>query len=133
MILFLIVVSFGCNKTSNVDCENPDYSNCNTVEPVDGNLTILVTKQDKNSRVPLTLYQGKFGSPEGLIFYDTITVVDTNVILELNKNYYAIASYQRDGKTIYAVDGVYLKKESRQECDSTCWSVKNSEIDVRLK
>ena len=134
LILLCSVAFFiGCNKSSNVDCENPDYSNCNTIEPENGNITILVTKLEKTSKVPLALYKGKFGSPEDLVFYDTISVVDTSVVLDLNNDYYAVATYLRNGKTIYAVDGVYFEKKSKQECDSTCWSIKNTEIDVRLK
>ncbi len=133
ILFFLVSVFLGCNKNSNVDCENPDYSNCNTIEPTAGSVTILVTKEDKNSRVPLALYRGKFGSHESRIFYDTVTVVDTSVTLPLNTDYYAIATYLRNGKTIYTVDGIYLEKKSKRVCDSTCWSVKNAEIDVRLK
>lgn len=122
-----------CGKSESVDCENPDYSNCNTIEPIDGTMHIIVTKLEKTSRVPLTLYEGKFGAPVRTVFNDTVTTVDTSINLELNKDYYAVAKYIRDGKTIYAVDGDYFKKVSRDVCDSVCWSVKNSEIDVRLK
>ena len=122
-----------CSKNANMDCENPDYSNCNTIEPINGELTVNVTKLDKTSRVPLSLYKGKFGNPQELIFSDTVTIVDTSVILSLNQDYYAVATYVQDGKTIYAVDGVYFEKVSQKECDSICWSIKHNTIDVRLK
>lgn len=131
--LIIVLLFLGCGKSQNVDCENPDYSNCNTVEPTEGTMHIIVTKLEKTSRVPLVLYQGKFGAPEKTIFNDTVYSVDTSFILPLNLNYYAVAKYLRDGKTINAVDGAYFKKVSKDVCDSVCWSVKGSEIDVRLK
>lgn len=131
--LAILLIFLGCGKSQSVDCENPDYSNCNTVEPIDGTMHIILTKLEKTSRVPLVLYEGKFGSPIRIIFSDTATTVDTSVYLELNKDYYAVATYYRDGKTIHAVDGSYFKKVSKDVCDSVCWSVKGDEIDVRLK
>lgn len=132
-LIVLLLLIIGCNKSENIDCENPDYSNCNTTEPKDGMLRIIVTKLTPTSEVPLTLYQGKFGSPEKLIFNDTISVVDTSFLLPLNYDYYAIAKYLSNGKTIYAVDGDFFQKYSNTECDSVCWSIKGDEIDVRLK
>jgi hypothetical protein len=131
-IVFLILL-LGCNKSENIDCENPDYSNCNTTEPNEGMMRVIVTKQNPNSEVPLTLYQGKFGSPEKTVFDGVIGVVDTSFLLPLNYDYYAIAKYISNGKTIYAVDGDFFQKYSNTECDSVCWSIKGNEIDVRLK
>ena len=134
--IFLIVVILfilSCSKTSTMDCENPDYSDCNTIEPINGDLTIIVTKLEKTSEVPLSVYKGKFGSPDELVFQDTVSNVETVLNLLLNNNYYAVATYQVDGKTINAVDGVSFEKKGTVTCDSTCWKVKNSEIDVRLK
>jgi len=131
--IVLLVILLGCNKSPNIDCENPDYSSCITTEPVDGSLRIIVTKLNKNSRVPLTLYQGKYGAPEKIIFNDTVCIVDTSFFLPLNYNYYAIAKYINNGKTTYAVDGDFFQKYSKTECDSVCWSIKGDEIDVRLK
>jgi hypothetical protein len=131
-VVFLLLL-FACNKGSNMDCENPDYSSCNTTEPVDGYFRVIVTKQEKNSKVPLILYQGKFGSPERKVFDSVVSIVDTTFILPLNHDYYAIATYIVNGKTINAVDGAYFEKFSKTECDSVCWSIKGDEIDVRLK
>jgi hypothetical protein len=132
-LIVCLVLLFGCDKSSKMDCENPDYSSCNTVEPVEGSLLVIVTKQDKNSRVPLAIFQGKLGALEDTIFNGVVSSVDTTFILPLNRDYYAIAKYIVNGNTINAVDGDYFETYSKTECDSVCWSIKGDEIDVRLK
>lgn len=122
-----------CSKGTSTDCDNPDYSDCITEEPNFSDLKIIVTKEEKTSRIPVELYKGKFGGTSEVIFSDTVDQVETIIYLPLNQNYYAKATYVKDGKTIYAVDGVYFEKKSRQICDSVCWSIKHSEIDISLK
>ncbi|NCO54705.1 MAG: hypothetical protein COS14_14155 [Bacteroidetes bacterium CG02_land_8_20_14_3_00_31_25] len=132
MILFVFVI-VSCNKDYNVDCTTYDYSNCNTIEPTNADVTITITKQTKDSKVPVWLYKGKYGNSQELIFFDTILDVETKFNLQLNNDYYAIAKYYKNEKTIYAIDGSYLKKVGKAVCDSTCWIIKGNIIDLRLK
>lgn len=135
-ILVLILFSaifIGCNKNADVDCESYDYSSCNTEEPMEGILNIIVTKQNDSSEIPLSVYKGKYGEPGTLIYSDTVVEVETKFLLQLNEDYYAIAKYNKSGNTIYAVDGTFFKKTGQVTCDSTCWKIKGSEIDLRLK
>lgn len=132
-ILLLVSLLYCCGKNDGIDCEDPDYSDCNTTEPEYGEVQITVTKHEKTSRVPLLLYRGKFGEQGSLIFNDTVTSVDTSVLLDFENDYYAIAVYNIDNNTTYAVDGAYLKKKSSKLCDSVCWTVKGNQLDVRLK
>lgn len=133
IIIFLIIVLVGCNKDYNVDCTTYDYSNCNTIEPTSADYTVTISKQSKDSKVPVWLYKGKYGDSHELIFYDTILEVETKFNLILNNDYYAIAKYVKDGRIIYAVDGSYLKKVGKPVCDSTCWIIKGDAVDLRLK
>ena len=134
-LLFIIleISLISCNKDSNVDCESYDYSSCNTIEPTDGVLSVIVTKENDSSEIPLTVYKGKFGEPGTLIFSDTVSEVEVKMILPLNEDYYAVAKYLNNGKTVSAVDGTFFKKVGQTICDSTCWKIKGNEIDVRLK
>lgn len=132
-ILLFVFSLIGCSKTTSMDCDNPDYSECITTEPDFWELKIIVTKVEKTSKVPIVLFKGKFGSTSEVIYSDTVEQVETTIYLPLNQDYYATATYEKDGKTIYAVDGVYFEKKSKQVCDSVCWSVKHGEIDIRLK
>ena len=134
LILLLVAIMFAsCNKDSNVDCENYDYSSCNTIEPDEGELSIIVTKQTVNSMVPVSLYKGKYGVTATLIYSDTVSEVELKFNVMLNEDYYAIAKYESGGKAIYAIDGTYFKKVGQTTCDSTCWKIKGAEIDIRLK
>ncbi len=128
-MLFLI----SCNKDYNVDCSTYDYSNCNTLEPTNADITITITMQNIYSKVPIWLYKGKFGDNQELIYADTISKAETKFNLQLNQDYYAKAEYIKDGKKIYAVDGSFLKKVGKTICDSTCWIIKGDAIDLRLK
>lgn len=135
VIIFIMLISFicSCNKDYNVDCTTYDYSNCNTVEPTEATITITITKQNNDSKVPVWIYKGKYGQSQDLLFIDTLNEVDAKYILQLNQDYYAIAKYNVDSKTIFAVDGSYLKKVGKAVCDSTCWIIKGDVIDLRLK
>ena len=132
-LLIFILLAFGCNKNSYTDCESYDYSSCNTVEPTDGVLQIIISQENDSSKVPVWLYKGKYGAPEVLIYMDTVSTVEIKFNLSLNKDYYAVAEYVKNGKHIYAVDGTFFKKKGQTICDSTCWTINGDVIDVRLK
>ena len=132
LIVFATFI-ISCNKDSNVDCESYDYSSCNTLEPIESVLNIIVTMENDSSKVPVYLYKGKYGGASTLIYSDTVSDVEIKISLPLNEDYYAKAKYVKNGNIIYAVDGTYFKKVGQPTCDSTCWKIKGNEIDIRLK
>jgi len=133
-LLFIFAISFilfSCNSKIE-DCENYTYD-CNTLEPYEWEMNISVTINPQNRQVPIWIYEGKYNDTSHLVYTDTLSISTTSVYLPLNKYYYTKAKYMVNGHIVYAIDGVFFKKYSRTVCDSTCWYIKNSEMDVRLK
>jgi hypothetical protein len=129
--IILTALLYSCNNKA-TDCENYTYD-CNTQEPYEWEMNIEVSLNNQNKQIPIWIYEGKFNDTSHLVYTDTLTESSTSVYLPLNKYYYTKAKYQQNGKTIYAIDGVFFKKYSRSVCDSTCWYIKNENMDVRLK
>jgi hypothetical protein len=131
--LFFFFIAFSCKEiSSSSDCENPDYSDCNTNKPVSGQLNIKLTINSENSSVPLVIYTGKI---EDNNLYDTVTVTSGSysTSVDIDHFYSVTATYKSGNKTIIAVDGDDVKSKSNTNCDSTCYSVQDGSIDVRLK
>lgn len=124
-----------CEETTYVDeeeCYDYDYSDCNTVEPLEGAIIIDLTINKDNPEVEIIVFNGK---PEYLDTFtvETVTNPQFQVIVPLNAYYSAKAKYKVDDNIIYASDGDKIKSISSAVCDSTCWSVSGGRIDVRLK
>ncbi|MEI7596096.1 MAG: hypothetical protein WCK02_10140 [Bacteroidota bacterium] len=134
-IIFYFVISLiaiACNSVSQEDCTNYDYSDCNTIAPDSGLLNINLTINGENSKVPIAIYKGKYENGNK-ISEDTLTVSTASYSLPVN-NYYSVrAKYKSQNKIIFAIDGGEITVKKNYICDSTCWSVKSANADVRLK
>jgi len=133
ILLIIAITAASCSETSSsTDCENPDYSNCNTTEPSFGQIILDITFNQENQKVPVIIYKGKI---ENNNVYFSDTAYTTPYILNVDLNYYyAVKAFYKSGsKTIIAVDGDDVKSKSNTNCDSICWSVQNGDIDLRLK
>ncbi|MCX7861792.1 MAG: hypothetical protein N2449_02220 [Bacteroidales bacterium] len=128
IILFLLITLCSCNIEE--DC---DYSDCLPYEPYESEMYIQTTIDKNNDSIPIWIYEGKYDEDNQLIFVDTVTKDNYFIILPLNHYYFVKAKYIKNNKIVYAIDGVYFKKYKRNECDSTCWTVKNKTLDVQLK
>jgi|YNPMSStandDraft_1061717.scaffolds.fasta_scaffold00695_8 hypothetical protein len=128
-INIIILLLYSC-KYSDSDCSE---LNCLTTEPYEEIMTIKLTINNENKKVPIWIYEGKYNDTTYLLYKDTVDKEYYEIILPLNYHYYVKAKYFKGNNIIYAIDGVFFKKYSRSECDSTCWVVKNNEMDVRLK
>lgn len=140
-IFVLLIVFYSFSSSCSIDwsefsndsdCESADYSNCDTQEPFNAILNIKVTVNDKYPKNVITLYDGFF---EDRYKIDTF-IVDTEVFMlevPVDRRYSLSAEYVYDNKTIIAVDGTEVKKSSVNNCDSVCWSVSGTNIDLRLK
>lgn len=132
----LIIIVSSCNEswtdTSEEDCYDPDYSNCNFEEPRISFLKVYLTINEENPKVLLKIYDGD-------IEYSTVRdsfIVDTSYIeyeASFDTDYSVTAKYIKGQDTIIAVDGTKIKKYSSSYCDSTCWSVSGQDISVELK
>ena len=133
LILVIGAVFQSCSIENNaVDCSSYNYSDCNTTEPVKGTLSIKLTINSDNPKVPIAVYSGKLND-NNIIFRDTLSVSSFDTLLTVNNYYTVTAKYKKNGSTIIAVDGDEITKSKTVTCDSTCWSVKTGNANVRLK
>ncbi len=129
--LLILLLTLACNTNYDSDC---DYSDCLSEEPYEAEMKIKVSINKQNSFVPIWIYEGKYNDTNYLIYADTAHSEKYRIILPLNVQYYVKAKYKTaNGNIVYAIDGVFFKKISKTECDSTCWYIKNDVMDVRLK
>jgi len=114
-----------------IDCEYPNYSNCETVEPLYGRISVSLSFNDQNSRIPLVVF---YGQPENnnICLVDTVSKAKIEYFLPLNMHYTLKATYMSNNKIIHAFDGGFLEKKSYNVCDSICWVVKTLELDLKL-
>lgn len=131
-ILIILVLFFSACKDSSEDCTDTDYSSCNTTEPTEGELKVVLTINAENPAVPLFIYKGKIEAGE-LLSVDTAESSFYSVILPVNEYYSVAAKYKSGSRTIYAVDGDKIKRKSSVMCDSTCWRVIDAKVNVKLK
>ena len=131
--IFIILVLFFCScKDQNNDCTDSDYAGCNTTKPTDGELKAEITINTENPTVPIYIYKGKIEKGE-LQKTDTAKTSVYKINLPVNEYYTVAAKYKSGGKTIFAVDGDRIRRKSSRMCDSTCWSVVNAKVNLKLK
>jgi len=114
------------------DCENYDYSDCNTAEPSLIALNIKLTINNENLKIPVIIYEGKLEQNQ-IVLTDTVTTSKYSVLLPADKYYTVSARYISGNKIIYCIGGDKVKKMSNYVCDSVCWSVQEGNVNVELK
>lgn len=130
MVILVFLTSLYSCLNYEGDCS---YENCLSEEPYEELMTIKLTINEENKKVPIWIYEGKYADTSSLIYKDTSDKEYYEIILPLNYQYYVKAKYIKNNKVVYAIDGVFFKKYTRSECDSTCWATKNKEMNVQLK
>lgn len=135
VLLVIVLLSISCNKNSfdnsDVDCYTYDYSDCNTSRPYDTELKLLFSINKDFTWVPFEIYKGNVDDGE-LILRDTAWNSTITYIMPIPEKYSVRAKYERNGQIIYAIDGSKLEATSKQICDSSCWSVDETEFDLML-
>lgn len=139
LLVFLILLFSACSNQLKSDFDDDssdcDYYNCNTEEPFSAQIFVKFTRNSENPNPIIYLKSG---------YYDTGELIDTvktssisgnvaNFDVYLNRRYTVYTDYKSGDKNITAIDGKIVIKESRIECDSTCWSVKNNVFNIKLK
>ncbi|MCX6258037.1 MAG: hypothetical protein NTW49_09130 [Bacteroidia bacterium] len=119
-----------CDKAW-VDCDTYNFSDCNEVEPVVGEMKIHLTINAENDSVPLVVYYGNFEDRD-TAYADIVRADTVTYSLPVNHRYSVTAEYTSGDKHITAVDGVEMKKKSSEVCKATCWKVTGNEMDVTL-
>lgn len=135
--IFFIFLAASCSwgdveDQYNDECDDPDYSDCQTLEPREGALIIKVTINNENRYVPLEIYRDNIDDGM-LIANDTATTNEHEFFVTLDRYYSVVAKYKVGEKTILAVNGDRINKSSSNYCDSTCWNISGGKINVTIK
>jgi hypothetical protein len=115
-----------------------DYSctDCNQEVPVNSTLTILLTINDNNKAVPITIYRGYFvlNSSVNKVIDTIATDVKFEIQMPVNSRYTAVATYKKNGKEVKSVDGEeFTTKDVADYCGVTCYKTLGGTLDVKLK
>ncbi|HEX3007416.1 MAG TPA: hypothetical protein VHO90_07350 [Bacteroidales bacterium] len=120
--------------------DDVDCSECYTPKPEYGPVTVSLTSNAENKRIPVKVFKGKY-EERYLKDYSSAVVVDTvndasSVTYDLPVNeYYSVeVEYMKDGKKVLVVDGDKLKMyKVSDNCDETCWIFRGGKIKAELK
>jgi hypothetical protein len=132
LFVFALVISEFDETVSDEDCETYNYSDCNTIEPFEAELSMAFSISKNIRMVPFEIYKGSI-EENIILLKDTAWSSKVKYTLEIPEYYSVRARYVIDGKTIYTVDGVKMDKKSVQKCDSICWKDSNKELDLTLQ
>jgi hypothetical protein len=135
MLLITVYGFTSCRRNSysgSEDCANYNYSDCNTTEPFLVGLNIKLTINDNNTKVPITIYEGKL-EENLIVLNDTVSTSKYSVLLPGDKYYSVKVRYKKGDKIIYAFGGDFTKKIRTSVCDSSCWSTEEGNVNVELK
>lgn len=136
IFLFLtILVACNSDYKNNWESDDCNYSDCNTVEPVFADVSVTFTRNEANPSPTIYVKRG---------FYDNGVIIDTiktdtvsgfwaDIMLTVDFQYTFYTKYIDGKDTIIAIDGGYVRKKSRKECDTICWSVENTMFNIKLK
>lgn len=119
--------------------DDVDCADCYTPKPDAGPVSITVTINSQNSKVPIKIFKGKY-EERYRTNYDDAVVIDTvrgnkySVDLDVNEYYSVEAEYNKDGSKVLVIDGDKLKVlKVSDQCEDVCWIYKGGNIDVTLK
>lgn len=122
--------------------EDDEYEDECTYKPTDciedkptlGDVTILVTIDNLNSEVPITLFEDDV-EHNRIVLQDTLHT--DSKTYRLGYNYYsakAIYKYEIDGEivTVNSINGDELEYNEEEYCDGTCYTEGSIKINVEL-
>ncbi|MFH0894791.1 MAG: hypothetical protein V2A54_10175 [Bacteroidota bacterium] len=128
---FVFFVSCTSSESEDV-CDSPDYSDCITAQPFEGTMNVKVTINNENSYVPLTIYVGDMAD-HFIYLKDTADASFYSVDLPVGYFYTITAHYKKGTDNIIAVDGDDVKATKSTYCDSTCWTINQGNVNLKLK
>lgn len=106
---------------------------CYPGEQTEGVLTIQLSPNDENAKIPIVIYINEIDNNE-IEYIDTTSETNYEIWVPIDNYYSVTAEYKVGSKTITAVDKtrVYMRKNT-SDCDEDCWIVFDGTVDVRLK
>jgi hypothetical protein len=129
ILLFLFSgVLFSCSDSDYDDCNNQD---CLSTYPTTGSITVKVSPDLLNYSIPVRIYAGHYDDGE-LIREDTIYDDSKKYVLIPGMYYSVAAKYKTESGEITVVDGDRIDIVSHNDCDSTCYTVKDAKVNCKL-
>ena len=129
-LLLLLCLAFAACNNNDPECIN-FVPSCDTNEPVEGTLRIRVTQNNENATIPIAVYYG-YIDDSSLYFRDTMTAATISYAVPFGR-YSVSAAYRQGADRITAIDGDRVRFKTNTECDFTCYTLVDGEIDLRLK
>ncbi len=134
LTLITILLFLSNCKSSETD-EGLYCINCRSEQPDSERISIKITINAENKKVPVIVYSGKF-NPDHLTeiaFQDTVDMAEFTVKVATDKIYSVKAAYKNGNDSIFAVDGGWFETKKIVGCQNTCWQLVGGSYDVRLK
>jgi hypothetical protein len=137
IIAFLLVFFSACQSfwlSETDDCENPDYSDCDTFEPFFADLKLKISNDELNEIQKIEIFYGEIEAGDTLeVISDFEETADLlSVTVSTNAEYSAKAYYLKGEDTLICVDGTNFRKRSYTNCDSTCWYLTGDILDLEV-
>lgn len=129
ILIAIAVLAVSCTDSNDEDCY---YEDCTTMYPTEGTLSVKVNFDALNPSVPIRIYAGYYGVGE-LITEDTLYGEKKDYLLPTGVFYSVAANYKTEQGSMLVIGGDKIDVKSRKECDSTCYTVKDAYVKVKLK
>lgn len=109
--------------------------NCRAEQPDSERISIKVTINSENPKVPVIIYSGKFYPDRltNIAFQDTVDMAEFTVKVATDKIYSVKAAYRSGKDSIFAIDGGWFETKKIVGCQNSCWQLVGGNYDVRLK
>ncbi len=135
LLLFSLLI-FSCNKSEEDECKPMPwiYTCHSSAEGVKCELTVSITINSRNTRVPIKIYEGRTIEEGTLIISDTLTSSKRYTLPE--GDYAGQAEYQAfyEGQVLpsISIDRVDLSVETEEYCEDICYEGESKTIDLEL-
>ena len=126
LVVTAISLCLGCNNNNSCD---PNMI-CDTVQPTTAPIVVLVSNNDENQDVPLSIYVGN-ADDSVLYFRDTVTQ-NPRYDVPINTRYSVVAKYRQGANTVYAVDGGKTKLVTTPNCNEYCYTTNELRLNLKL-
>ncbi len=133
VLLTGIFIFLSCERDVPYGATDIDCNDCYTTRPEWGPLNVVMTINEENPFVPLTVYRGDF-EDNNIEYVDTSYWTEYWVDVPVDKEYSIVAKYKKGDEIIKVVDASKLKvKYTSTDCQNPCYYFTGGYMDVRLR
>jgi hypothetical protein len=108
---------------------------CKPEEPDSANISVKITINNENPKVPIVIFKSKFNRTGNLdtVYADTLSYSAFILKVKLNNFYSVKATYKSGSRKIHAIDGGWFDTKELTGCPKDCWQTVGGSYDLRLK